>query len=100
MEVAQIAQDPTLAGHLCASLPYIRAEVVYAVRFEMARTVIDVLSRRTRSLLLERDEAMGAAQSVAALMAAELGWDSDEIVAQVDAFIALAEHERDALPAL
>ena len=100
IEVAQIAADPTLAGHLCASLPYIRAEVVYAVRHEMARTVTDVLSRRTRSLLLERDEAIDAARSVGALMAAELGWDEQELLDQVDAFVALAQAERDALPPL
>ena len=51
-----------------------RAEVVYAVRAEMARTVDDVLSRRTRARLLARDASAAAADDVAALMAAELGW--------------------------
>ena len=59
-------------------LPYSKAEVVYAVRAEMARSVDDVLSRRTRARLLARDASVAAAPEVARLMAAELGWDDAE----------------------
>jgi glycerol-3-phosphate dehydrogenase len=59
---------------LVPALPYLRAEVVYAARYEMARSVDDVLSRRTRSLLLDRDASLAAAPDVARLLAPELGW--------------------------
>ncbi len=54
-------------------LPYWRAEVIWAVRHEMARTVEDVLARRTRSLLLDSEAAAEAALSVSQILASELG---------------------------
>jgi glycerol-3-phosphate dehydrogenase len=66
---------PELAQPLAADLPYVRAEVVWAVRQEMARTVEDVLSRRTRALFLNAKAAMESAPKVASLMARELGQD-------------------------
>ncbi|HEY0791237.1 MAG TPA: glycerol-3-phosphate dehydrogenase/oxidase [Chthoniobacterales bacterium] len=67
--------DPTLAEPLHPELPYNAAEVVWAVREEMARTVEDVLSRRTRALLLGARASIEAAPRVADLMAKELGRD-------------------------
>ena len=58
-------------------LPYIGAEVVWAVREEMARTVEDVLARRTRALLLGARAGIEAAPRVAELMAQELKRDGD-----------------------
>ena len=75
-------------------LAYSKAEVVYAVRAEMARTVDDVLSRRTRARLLARDASAAAAPEVAALMAAELGWGDAERERQVERYRALIETER------
>lgn len=69
------AAEPALAEKLHAELPYIKAEVVWAVREEMARTVEDVLSRRTRGLLLGARASIEAAPIVADLMARELGKD-------------------------
>jgi glycerol-3-phosphate dehydrogenase len=69
------AAEPALAEKLHAELPYIKAEVVWAVREEMARTVEDVLSRRTRGLLLGARPSIEAAPIVADLMAGELGKD-------------------------
>ena len=57
-------------------LPYLRAEALYAARYEMARSVDDILSRRTRARLLGRDASAAAAPAVAALVAADLGWDA------------------------
>ena len=54
-------------------LPYLKAEAVYAARHEMARSVDDVLTRRTRARLLARDATAAAAAEVAALLAPELG---------------------------
>jgi len=67
--------DAALAVPLHPALPYTGAEVVWAVREEMARTVEDVLARRCRALFLNAAAAMQMAPAVAALMARELGWD-------------------------
>ena len=62
-----------MAERLDGALPFTFAEVVYAVRAEMARTVEDVLSRRTRALLLDAGAARRAAAGVARVMAKEMG---------------------------
>ena len=61
-------------------------EVVWATRNEMARTVEDFLSRRTRNLLLGADQSVEMAPKVARLMADELGHGKDWVDAQVRAF--------------
>ncbi len=71
-----IAGDPALGVPLHPALPYLAAEVIWAVREEMARTVEDVLARRTRALLLGARASIEAAPRAAALMAAELKRDS------------------------
>jgi len=86
--------DPALARPLIENLPYSRAEVVYAARAEMARTVDDVLSRRTRARLLARDASAAAADDVANLMAGELGWSSDERERQITQYRSLVAAER------
>lgn len=70
-----VADDPALGERLHPALPYIAAEVIWAVREEMARTVEDVLARRTRALLLGARASIEAAPRVAALMARELKRD-------------------------
>lgn len=72
------------------ALPYRRGEVVWAARHEMARTVDDVLARRTRALLLDARAAREAAPDVAALLAHELGHDQAWEAEQVAAFDAIA----------
>lgn len=90
--VVQLGEsDPRLAAKLDASLPFTCAEVVYAVREEMARSVDDVLSRRTRALLLDAQAAGRAAPTVARLMAQELGKDDVWIGQQLTAFGAMAK---------
>jgi glycerol-3-phosphate dehydrogenase len=64
------------AEKLHPDLPYTAADVIWAVREEMARTVEDVLSRRTRALLLGAKASIECAPLVARLMAAELGRDT------------------------
>jgi glycerol-3-phosphate dehydrogenase len=97
---ALIASDPALGEPLIAGLPYLRAEAVYAARHEMATTVDDVLSRRTRARLLDRRATSAAARTVAELLAPELGWDEAAIEAQAVSFQALVDHEQatDRLP--
>ncbi|MFM7271251.1 MAG: glycerol-3-phosphate dehydrogenase/oxidase [Actinomycetes bacterium] len=86
--------DADLAAPLVPGLPYLRAEAVYAVREEMAGSLADVLERRTRARILARDASLAAAPSVAALIGAELGWDTDRIEAEVAAYAASIAHER------
>jgi glycerol-3-phosphate dehydrogenase len=88
--IGELARDPRLAARLHPALPYIAAEVVWAARNEMARTVEDVLARRTRALFLNAAAASAMAEPVAALMAAELGRDEAWIEAQVESFRELA----------
>ena len=85
-----IASTPYGAELLHPALPYQRGEVAWHARHEMARTVEDVLARRTRALLLNARAAIEAAPAVARLLAAELGRDATWEQAQVGAFTALA----------
>jgi glycerol-3-phosphate dehydrogenase len=68
------------------SFPYRVGEVIWAVRREWARTVEDVLARRTRALLLDARASMAVAPRVAELMAAELGRDRAWQEGQVSAY--------------
>jgi glycerol-3-phosphate dehydrogenase len=86
--------DGLLGAPLVPGLPYIAAEAVYAARHEMARTLDDVLSRRTRARLLARDASAAAAPAVARLIAPELGWDRGEEARQVRAYTDSVHHER------
>ena len=78
--------DPRLGEALHPELPYVKAEVIWAVRNEMARTVEDVLARRTRALFLNARAAIKMAEKVAELIREELEWDSEMKVSQVDGF--------------
>jgi glycerol-3-phosphate dehydrogenase len=71
-------------------LPFLRGEVAWAVRYEMARRVEDVLARRTRALFLDARASLEAAPVVARIMAAELGNDVDWELQQVAEFRAIA----------
>jgi glycerol-3-phosphate dehydrogenase len=86
--------DSSLAEPLVEGLPYLRAEAVWAARREMAGTLADVLARRTRALILDRDATARAAPAVAALLAPELGWDDGEQARQIAHLEKLIESER------
>jgi glycerol-3-phosphate dehydrogenase len=88
--LAMAAADKRLGAQLHPALPYIAAEVIWGVREEMARTVDDMLSRRTRALFLNARAAMEMAPAVAALMAQELGAGQDWIDRQLLEFRDLA----------
>jgi len=80
------SENPDLARPLDGQLPYIEAEVVWAAREEMARTVEDVLARRTRALFLNAQAAVRMAPRVAAILASELARDEQWKSAQIQAF--------------
>jgi len=76
-------EDPELAVPIHPRLPYLMAEVAWAVRQEMARSVEDVLSRRMRALVLDARAALEAAPGVARVVARELGrgagWEREQV---------------------
>lgn len=85
-------EDATLADKLHPDYDYTAAEVVWAVREEMALTVEDVLARRLRALFLDARAAIDMASKVAAIMAKDLNKDTDWEKGQVSEFIDLAQH--------
>ena len=88
---ALAAADPELGKRLHPALPVIGAEIVWAAREEMARTVEDALARRTRALFLNARAAMEMATAAASLMARELNRDRDWAITQTSAFRQLAQ---------
>jgi glycerol-3-phosphate dehydrogenase len=80
------------AERLHPDLPYTHADVVDAVQNEMARTVEDILARRTRGLFLNARAAIDIAETVAGIMANELSKDSKWISDQVEDFHAVARY--------
>jgi len=87
---ALIRSDPALAEPIHPRLRPRSGEVVWAAREEMARTVDDVLSRRTRSLVLDARAAIEASPKVAELMAKELGHGNHWVDSQVTSFKEMA----------
>ena len=81
-----IKENLSLGEKLHADLPYCAAEIVWAVRFEMAQTLEDVLARRTRALFLNARAAIEIAPRVAEIMARELGEDVNWIDRQIEKF--------------
>ena len=86
-----IGSDPHFGDFVHERLPVTHGEVAWFVRREMARTVDDVLSRRTRSILLDARAAADAAPEVAGTMAAELGKDDAWVTDQVRVFRDIAK---------
>ena len=85
-----VAQDPN--GWISRKLQIHQQQVLWAVRYEMARTVEDVLSRRTRALLLDAAESISMAPAVAHIMAEYFKYDDNWIKAQVQAYTHLAKN--------
>lgn len=88
-----MAERPELAKRIVDGHDYIEAEVVYAARHEMARTVDDVLSRRTRLRLYARDASVAAAPRIADLLQSELGFSDEEKQAQLDHYRKITDRE-------
>lgn len=85
-----VAAEPRLGEPLHRALPCCGAEIVWAARHEMARSVEDVLARRTRALFLNAAAAAEMAPQAAELLARELGRDAAWCAAEVRAFRELA----------
>lgn len=94
--VLQLAEaDPELARPIVADRPDILAEVVVAVELEQARTVADVLLRRTRLGLTAASslDTVESVKPVAELMARSLGWSQAEVQAQSESWLDTAKAE-------
>jgi glycerol-3-phosphate dehydrogenase len=83
---ALIETDESFAEKLHTDLPYRVGEIVWAARFEMARTVEDALARRTRALFLNAAAAVECAPKIAKIMARELGRDETWETEQIEKF--------------
>lgn len=82
--------NPAMAEKLSPDLPYVAAQVIWAIRFEMARTLEDVLARRIRLLFLNAKAAIALAPKVARIMANELAYDQEWETSQINSFIQTA----------
>lgn len=90
-EIKALSQkNKKLGARLHSKLPYIGAEVIWAVRSEMARTIEDVLSRRTRSLLLDAKASQEIAPKVAKMIAQELKKDKKWEKKQIEEYTKLS----------
>jgi len=89
---SMIKKDSSLADLIHPSLPYIKAEIVWAIQNEMCMTVEDALSRRTRALLLDAKAAIESAPAVALLMAKEIGKDEKWTKEQIANFNSIAKN--------
>jgi len=84
-------ETPELCDWICEDpLKINKAQVVWAVHHEYARTVEDFLSRRTRVILLDAKKSVEIAPTVAKIMAKELGYDDDWVTQQVSSYTKLA----------
>jgi glycerol-3-phosphate dehydrogenase len=82
-KILNLAKQKGMGDLLSVSLNIIKAQVVWAVRHEMARTVEDFLARRTRCQILNAKESIKIAPQVASIMANEMGylkcWEDEQV---------------------
>jgi glycerol-3-phosphate dehydrogenase len=88
------ASQPDLRELLTDRLPHVAAQVAWAARHEMARSVEDVLARRIRALFYDAESALAAAPKVAAILAKELGRDAAWQADQLTQFNSVAQSYR------
>jgi len=86
-----ILNDASLGERIHSSFNYCKAELVWAVANEMAMTVEDILARRSRMLFVDARAAIASAETVATLMAEQLGMDAEWREDQVRRFQEMAE---------
>ena len=100
-EVLEIVKrDSKMSERIDSSLPYIKAEIEYAASHEGARSVDDVISRRTRIAFESRDHGRSIAPEVATIISSILGWGLKERRASVSSYLALIDRENVAVSEL
>jgi glycerol-3-phosphate dehydrogenase len=93
----RIAEEPALGARLDRELPYVWAEIEFAARHDLARTVEDVLARRVPLLLVSRDQGEAVCDAVADRLAEVLGWSPAQrrdMLAEYRAEVALSRRWR------
>jgi glycerol-3-phosphate dehydrogenase len=90
-KIQELQKDKCLSEKLVAGMPYTKAEVVWCIRNEMARTVEDVLARRLRILFLNARSAMEAAPGVTEILKNELNQKEEWKQNQLANFLKLAK---------
>ncbi len=86
-----IEKEPKMNEKLHERLPFIKGEILWAVRYEMARTLEDVLARRVRALFLDARASIDVAEDVAKIMAKELNYKRKWVKDQVKVYTELAQ---------
>ncbi|MDR8408738.1 glycerol-3-phosphate dehydrogenase/oxidase [Nonomuraea sp. 3-1Str] len=89
-----IREDRSLARPLDGADEYLRAEIVYAATHEGARHLNDALTRRTRISIETFHRGKAVAREAAELMAGPLGWDAEQVKAEVEYYTKRVEAER------
>jgi glycerol-3-phosphate dehydrogenase len=90
-------KKPELSSKLNPNLEYLKVEAVYAVEFEGARNLIDIIDRRTRISFESDDHGLGVAKDIAEILAKHLGWSGTEKKKQIEEFKNHVKAERAAL---
>ena len=93
---ALIDADPSLGAPLAKAPQFLRADVVFAVRYEGALHLEDVLVRRVRLDLEQRDRGLAAADEILDILRAELGWDDKKVKEELDLYAARVQAIREA----
>jgi glycerol-3-phosphate dehydrogenase len=95
-----ITHNPKMSERIDPALPYLKAEIEYAASHEGARSVDDVISRRTRLSFEAINHGVHLADEVASLIAPVLGWSAKERKESIAQYIELVEREIVALDEL
>ncbi|MEY3684694.1 MAG: hypothetical protein RLZZ394_525 [Actinomycetota bacterium] len=90
-------KKPELKSKMNPNLEYLKVEAVYAVEFEGARNLIDIIDRRTRISFESHDHGLGVAKDIAEILAKHLGWSGTEKKKQIEEFKNHVKAERAAL---
>jgi len=88
-----IAENAELGTCPIEGQPYVGAEFLYSARLEMATSLIDLLTRRTRAHLHDVRATLQGAPAVAQIVAGEMGWSDDDVRHELDAYESLARRE-------
>jgi len=91
-KLLKFAKSEALEDYLSENLKIIKAQVIWGARYEMARTVEDILARRTRALFLDAKESVRIAPQVAQLLAKEFGYNKEWEETQITKFNNIAEN--------
>jgi glycerol-3-phosphate dehydrogenase len=83
-----IKQDNTLKKRIDEDADFIKAEVVYSLKYELTPHLIDVFCRRTEmSLFISHKNQLAAAKKVAELMAKEYDWSEEKVKKEIETYI-------------